>query len=170
MKRFISTFFALLVAAAMSVSLVGSAQADKPATYQSTTSSPLLALGNQLNLFTLSGSGGTTIADNGDIVAKVVGNPDASQIVIQKGSVTMSKADGSSLTIKNIKYDVRKGEVTGVVNGDRILLYTADRTGEHSATLYVAPEGGAVMREFVNFAGLPADGMEFGTAELNPVD
>lgn len=167
MKRIISTAFALLAAMAMTVGLVGTASAAKPATYTSTTSSPLLSLGSSLGLFSMEGFGGTTIADNGDIVAEVIGNPDASGKVIQKGGLTLSKADGSSLTIRNIHYDIAAGEVTGVIDDERVLLYTAEQTSETSAKLFVAPEGGAIMREFVNFLGLPGDGSEFGTSTLS---
>lgn len=170
MKRILSTALALFVAMAMSIGLVGTASAAKPTTYTSTTNSPLLSLGATLGLFSIEGFGGTSVDPaTKAITAEVIGNPDASGIVIQKGGITLSKTDGSSLTITNIRYDTRVGEVTGVIDGERVLLYTAEQTSETSATLFVAPEGGAHMRAFVNFFGLPADGSEFGTSTLDAV-
>lgn len=66
----------------------------------------------------------------------------------QKGGILLEKADGNQLEIKNIRCDVGAGIVTGVVT-------TTD------------PEGGAIMRDFVNVLGQPADGGHFGTAVLN---
>lgn len=177
MKRIISTTFALFVALAMSIGLMGSASAAPPEhagppnTYTSTTESPLLSLGSQLGLFTIEGFGGTTVdPETLAITAEVIGNVDASGKVIQKGGITLTKADGSELTIRNIKYDIDAGEVTGVIEGEgRVLLWTAEQTSETGATLYVAHEGGEVIRAFVNFLGLPADGSEFGTSTLNQV-
>ncbi|WP_068403183.1 hypothetical protein [Kribbia dieselivorans] len=167
MKRYLSTVIAVFAALAMSLGLVSAATAAKPTAYVSSTSSPLLALGVNFGLFTMEGFGGTTIDPASKTInAEVIGNPDASGIIISKGGLTLSKADGTSLTIKNIKYDTRRGQVTGVIEGERVLLYTAKPISETTSQLIVAPEGGAYMRKFVNFLGVPADGSDFGTSTL----
>ncbi|CAM4122437.1 hypothetical protein [Janibacter anophelis] len=168
MRKMLALITGLLLSFGLVAASAGTASAAKPAPVTSTTVSPLLTLGNQLGLFTITADGGTTFDPaTGAIVAEVVSNPAKSGVVVQKGSITLSKADGSSLTIKNIKYDIAKGEVTGVIDDVRVLLYHAEQTSETSAALTVAPEGGAIMREFVNFLGLPADGADFGTATLS---
>lgn len=168
MRKILALLAGFLLTFGLVAASAGSASAAPPAQRTATTVSPLLSLGNQLGLFTISTDGGTTFdAATGAITATVNGNPEKSQKVIQDGSITLTKPDGASLTIKNIKYDIKAGEVTGVIDDERVLLYTAVQTSETTSTLYVAPEGGAILREFVNFLGLPADGSEFGTSTLN---
>jgi hypothetical protein len=41
------------------------------------------------------------------------------------------------------------------------------KSSDTAATLLVHPDGGAILRAFVNFFGLPADGSTFGTWTVN---
>lgn len=170
MKRILTTILALFGAMAMSLSLAGTAQAAPPTTYEAVTESPLLNVGVAVGLFSIDGFGGTTVED-GAVVAEVIGNPDASGIVIQKGGIVLTKLMGANagetLTIKNIMYKTATGEVTAVINGERVLLYTAEQTSPTTSTMYVAEEGGLILQGFVDFFGLPAIGSEFGTSSLN---
>jgi hypothetical protein len=76
--------------------------------------SPLLQLGNALGLFQITTFGGTTFdAATGTLTAQVVGNPEKSQRVIQSGDLTLTKGDGTSLTIQNMHHDMKNGVVTG---------------------------------------------------------
>ena len=168
MKRLLTTVLTILAALGLMIGLTGTASAAPPTTQTSTTTSGLLKLGNDLGVFTVEGFGGTTFdAATGSVNAPVIGNPEKSRWVIQRGGITLSKADGSSLSIRNIKYDTRSGLVTGVIDGERVALYTAEQIDETSADLYIHPEGGAILRTFVNFLGLPADGAHFGTSSLH---
>lgn len=139
------------------------------ATYTSTTTSPLLGLGTMLGLFTITGFGGTTY-DSGAIVSQVSGNPLVSQIVQQQGGITLTKPDGSQLTIRSIRYDVNGAQVTGVIAGHgRVVLYDAQRVSDTETKLTNNPEGAAIMRNFLDFP-LPADNSDFGTAVLSEVN
>lgn len=177
MKRIISTTLALFVALAMGVGLSGAAQAA-PVKHTSSTTSPLLQTAELLGVFTATGIGGAEYdSATGTLTSQVAGNPERSGRVIQKGGLLLEKADGSQLEIKNLVYDVEAAEVTGVVTGTdaegvvteygRVTLYTAEQTSETTTDLYTAPEGGQIMRDFVNLFGLPADGDLFGTSTLN---
>ena len=146
------------------------------ATYTSETTSPLLGLGTGLGLFTITGFGGTTYTPPettfgaGTITSPVNGNPMVSQTVQEKGGITLTKPDGSTLTIQSIRYDVTGGVVTGVVAGHgRIALYDAVRTSETTTNLTNNPEGAALMRAFLDFP-LPTDNSDFGTATLTQVN
>ncbi|KGN39551.1 hypothetical protein [Knoellia subterranea] len=158
----------LLATVALTVGLTTSASAAPKAKHTSTTQSPLLQLGTAVGLFTVTGFGGTEFdTTTGAITSPVSNNVEASQKVIQHGGITLAKADGTSLTIESIQYDLKAGLISGVIDGERVTLYTSERTSDTTAKLFVHPEGGAPLREFVNFFGLPADGSEFGTASLS---
>ncbi|KGN34989.1 hypothetical protein N802_00620 [Knoellia sinensis KCTC 19936] len=168
MKRILTVMLGLLAALGLTLGLTTTATAAPKAKYTSSTQSGLLQLGTTLGLFTITGFGGTEYdAATGTITAPVTNNVEASQKVIQHGGITLAKADGSSLTIEAIKYDIKAGLVSGVINDERVNLYVAEQTSDTTATLTVHPEGGAILRQFVNLFGIPADGSVFGTSSLS---
>lgn len=176
MKKLPSVLAAMLLSLGLVAATSGAATAapgkpdapGKPATQTVSIQSGLLQLGAALGLFSIEAFGGAEWdGATGTLTSNVNGNPEKSQRVIHNGGLTLSKADGSSLTIQNIHWDMKRDIVTGVIDGERVVLYTTVDTGEYAADLYVDPEGGALLRAFVNFLGLPADGSHFGTIWLN---
>ena len=136
--------------------------------YTASSTAPLIKLASDVGVFSVSASGGTTWdGAAGTLTSEVDGNPAAAHRIIQRGVVTLTKPDGSTMTIKNLRLDQRRNVVTAVTDVGQVDLYDVVQASDTSWDLFMNPEGAAVLREFINLLGLPADGSPSGTITLS---